>query len=195
MTRKRARELAIGLLGLFGPSRTREDARISVDVAQRIRIECAHTLKPLDRVVALFGKVQHQPGMQIFEDRVPFRPGQFVDMRDAGPAGKKRCGEIGDWPLHGLREMRARLRELVDLDRARGERQTRNAVGLVEGDHALGKLHGLLDLAAGQRHEERPLNQIGIGRVGAERRAIEGRGRRHIARGTRDAGRQIAAGM
>ena len=107
------------------------------------------------------------------------------------PGRDQRRGQIGDRAAHRLRDVLARRLILLLLQRAHAEHEPRDAMGLVELDDALGELDRLVDLAVDQDREERALEQHRILRVGAQRRAVIGRGRARIALGAGMARRQI----
>ena len=176
---------------------------VGFDRAQRIAVELVGAFEPLAGVFPVVRKVEDQPGMQILEDRVPFRPGEAVDGLDCRldlvravkrPSRKQGRGEIRDRPSHGLREMLTRGLILLLFDCADAEHQAGDPMAVVDLHDAIGELHGFIDLTVGQHRKECALQQFRILRVGFQRGAIIGRGRGGIALGTRFARREIIAG-
>ena len=125
--------------------------------------------------------------MQVLEDRVPVRSGEVVDCRDCAlavvgaihaPGREQRCGQIGDRSADRLREVAARSRILLVLERAHAEHQPRDAIVLVDLGHAIGEFDRLVDVAVDQEGQEGAVEQLAIVRIALERRAvIGGRGR------------------
>ena len=129
-------------------------------------------------------------GVQILEDRIPFRPGQLVDVGDrglgvagavGGPARQQRRHQVGDRPAHRLIDVDLGGRVFFLLQVARADHQPRHAVVLVDGQDAVGELYGLVDIAFGERGDEGAIEQFVVLRIGAKRRAIERRRRTRIA--------------
>jgi hypothetical protein len=71
--------------------------------------------------------------------------------------------------------------------------KTRDAVGLVDGQDLLGELHGVVDIALGNRGDEGAIQQLAVLGIGAQRGAIERGGGRRIALDAGMAGGEIAA--
>ena len=67
------------------------------------------------------------------------------------------------------------------LERTHAEHQPGDAVVLVDLDDPVGKPHRLLDVALGQHREEGALEQFGVLRIGAQRRAVIGGGGAGVA--------------
>ena len=75
-------------------------------------------------------------------------------------------------------ELRARGDVLAVADRARGEREPRQAVVGIAGDQPLGERKAVGDVAVGERRGEGALDEIEIARIGAQRLARKDRRRR-----------------
>ena len=85
-------------------------------------------------------------------------------------------------------------RVLLLLDGAHAQHQPRDAVVLVDLEHPVGEMDRLVDIAVGQHRQEGAVEQLGILRIGAQRRAVVG-GRRAASRSMVGmAGGQVAAG-
>ena len=141
--------------------------------------------------------------MQVLEDRVPFRTGQLVDIGDGGlgvagavtgPARQQRRDQIGDRPADGLVDVELRGRIFLLFQVAHADHQPGHAIGFVDGQDAVGELDGLVDIAIGERGDERAIEQFIVLRIGAKRRAIECRRRVGVPLHAGMTGGQIAAG-
>ena len=141
--------------------------------------------------------------MEILEDRIPFRTGQLVDAGDrrlgvaraiARPARQQRRDEIGDRSADRLVDVELRGRIFLLLEVAHADHETRDAVGLVDRQDAIGELDRLVDVAIGERGDEGAVEQFVVLRIGAQRRAIERRGRSRVALDAGVARGEIAAG-
>ena len=130
-------------------------------------------------------------------------PGQLVDIGDrrlgvagavARPARQQRRDQIGDRTADRLVDVDLRGRVFLLLEVAHADDETRDAVGLVQGQDAVGELDGLVDVAVGQRGDEGAVEQLVVLGIGAQRRAIERRSRSGVALDAGVARGQIAAG-
>ncbi len=124
--------------------------------------------------------------MQVLEDRIPFRTGQLVDSGDRGlgiaravarPARQQRRDQVGDRPADRLVDVELRGRVFLLLEVAHAHHQPRDAVGLVDGQDAVGELDRFVDVAIGERGDEGAVEQFVVLRIGAQRRAVERRSR------------------
>ena len=165
-------------------------------------VELVGPLETHAGVLFLARELEDHAGVQVLEDRVPFRPGQLVDIGDrglavagavAGPARQQRRHQIGDRSAHRLIDVGLRRGVFLLLEVAHADHQPRHAVGLVDGQDAVGELDGLVDIAVGQRGDEGAIEQFVVLRIGAKRRAIERRRRAGVALDAGVAGGEIAA--
>ena len=140
--------------------------------------------------------------MQVLEDRIPFRTGQLVDIGDGGfgvagavtgPARQQRRDQIRDRSANRLIDVQLRGRILLQLQIAHADDKPGNAIGFVYRQNAIGELHGLVDIAVGERRNERAIEQFVVLRIGAKRRAIERRRRIGVPLHAGVTGGQIAA--
>ncbi len=203
MTGQRLVESREDLERLVPVADPREVVAIGLHHAQRGGVELVGALQPLAGVLAMAGELEDQAGMHVLEDGVPFRAGQLVDgigrlpglararMR---PGREQRRREVRDRAAHRLRQFPPCVRILLVLDRAHAEHEPRDAVGLVDLDHALGKLDRLVDLAVGQHRQEGAAEKLVVARIAAQRRAVVARGRRGVALSAGMTGGEVAAG-
>src|SRR5262249_40263488 len=104
----------------------------------------------------------------------------------------RRC-EVGDRSADRLGELAARGRILLLLERAHPKDEPRDAIVLVDLQHALGKLHPFINLAIGQHRQEGAAEQLVVAGSAAQRGAVTRRGGRGVALTTRVASGEIAA--
>ncbi len=83
---------------------------------------------------------------------------------------------------------------MFQLELANADHEMRNLVGVIDVEHPLGKLAGLIDIAVGEHGEERAAQQIRIARIELQHIHVIGGGGRGIALGAGMARGQIAAG-
>ena len=140
--------------------------------------------------------------MQILEDRIAFGAGELVDAvgrqlglgrRRLRPRRQQRGGEIGDRRADRLGEVPARGRILLLLDRAHAKHQPRDAIGLVDLQHAFGELDGFVDLAIGEHRQEGAAEQLAVAGIAPQRGSVVGGGRGRVTLPERVAGGEIAA--
>ncbi|MHC2896412.1 hypothetical protein ACVIU4_007566 [Bradyrhizobium barranii subsp. barranii] len=87
-----------------------------------------------------------------------------------------------------------RGRVFLHLEIVHPDDETRDAVGLIDGQDALGELDRLVDVTVGNRRDEGAIEQLVVLGIGAEGRTVEGGGRGRIALDAGVAGSEIAAG-
>ncbi len=203
MARQRFVESGKDLQRLGGVALPREKTAVALHHSQRRRIELVGALVAFARFLPLVGKVEDQRRMQILEDGVPVGAGELVDgigreLRLArarhGPGRQQRGGKVGDGPADRQGELAASERILLVLDRAHPEHEPRDAVGLVDLQHAFGQPDRLVHLAVGEHGEEGAPEQFAVAGIAAQRRAIIGSGGGGITLAAGVAGGQIAAG-
>ena len=207
LDQRMARELLVEGLVDAGCRRlvlvARQPARIGVGHPQHGIVELVGALQTNAGVLFLAGQFEDHAGVQVLEDRVPFRTGQLVDIGDGGlavagavtgPARQQRRDQIGDRPADGLVDVELRGRIFLLFQVAHADHQPRHAIGFVDGEDAIGKLDGLVDIAIGERGNERAIEQFIVLRIGAKRRAIECRRRVGVPLHAGMTGGQIAAG-
>ena len=140
--------------------------------------------------------------MQVLEDRIPFRTGQLVDVGDrrlgvagavAGPARQQRRDQIGDRSANRLVDVELGGGVFLLLQIAHADHEAGDAIGFVDRQNAVGELDGLVDIAIRERGDEGAIQQFVVLRIGAKRRAIEGRRRTGVALHAGMTGGQIAA--
>ena len=83
---------------------------------------------------------------------------------------------------------------MLELELANADHQMRDLVGAIDVEHALGKLGGLVDIAAGEHGEEGAAQQIRIARIELQHVHVIGGGGSGIALGIGVARGKIAAG-
>jgi hypothetical protein len=180
----------------------RQPARIVVGHAQHGIVELVGPLQPHAGVLFLAREFEDHAGVQVLEDRIPFRTGQLVDIGDrrlgvagavAGPARQQRRDQIRDRPADRLVDVGLRARVFLLLQIAHADHQPGHAIGFVDRQNAVGELDGLVDIAVRERGDERPIEQFVVLRIGAKRRAIERRRRTGVPLDAGMAGGQIAA--
>ena len=141
--------------------------------------------------------------MHVLEQRIPLRAGQLVDIGDraldvvgavAGPARNQRRDQIGDRSADRLVDVDLGSGVFLLLEVADADHEAGDAIGLVDGQDAVGKLHRLVDIAVGERGDEGTVEQFVVLGIGAQRRTIERRRRIRIAFDAGVTGGQIAAG-
>ena len=168
----------------------RHPARIGVGHPQRGIVEFVGALQTHAGIFFLAREFEDHAGVQILEDRIPFRSGQLVDVGDrglgvagavGGPARQQRRHQIGDRSAHRLIDVDLGGRVFLLLQVARADHQPRHAVVLVDGQDAVGELYGLVDIAFGERGDEGAIEQLVVFRIGAKCGAIERRRRTRIA--------------
>ena len=168
----------------------RQPARIGVGHAQHRIVELVGALEPRAGILVLVGCLQNHTGVEILEDRIPFRAGQLVDIGDrrlgiaravARPARQQRRHQVGDRSADRLVDVDLRGRIFLQLEVAHADDQPRDAVRLVHRQDAIGKLDRFIDVAIGKRGDEGAIQQLIVLRIGAQRGAIEGRGGSGVA--------------
>ena len=141
--------------------------------------------------------------MQVLEDRIPLGARELVDAGRGGlhvararlrPAREQHRHEIGDRSAHRLIDVLLRGRVVLLLQRAHADHEARDAVGLVGLQDLFRELHRLVDVAVGERGDERAVEQLGVLRILTQRGAIERGGGAGVALGVRMARGQIVAG-
>ena len=137
-------------------------------------------------------KIEYQSGpdslsMVSIETRVSPEPASA--QADNSVAVRSVTGPRTDW-----RKILPRGGIVFLLERAHADDETGDAVGAVDLQQPVGKLAGLIDVAAGEHGEKGAAEQIGIFRIGLEHVEVIGRGCGGIALGAGMAGRQIIAG-
>ena len=181
----------------------RQPARIGVGHAQHRIVELVGALEPRAGILVLARDLEDHAGVEILEDRIPFRAGQLVDTGDrrlgiaravARPARQQRRHQVGDRPADRLVDVELRGRIFLLLEVAHADHQPRDAVRLVHRQDAIGKLDRFIDVAIGQRGDEGAVQQFVVLRIGAQRGAIECRGGSGVALDAGVARGQIAAG-
>ena len=168
----------------------RHPARVGVGHPQRGIVELVGPLETRAGILFLACEFEDHAGVQILEDRIPFRPGQLVDVGDrglgvagaiAGPARQQRRDQIGDRSAHRLIDVDLRRGVFLLLQVARADHEPRHAVALVNGQDTVGELHGLVDIAFRKRGDEGAIEQFVVFRIGAKCGAVERRRRTRIA--------------
>ena len=187
-----------GIVALAG-----QEAAVTLHHAERSRIELVGALEALGGFFPLAGDVEQQRGVQVLEQGVPVGTGELVDRIGRSlrlgrachrPGRQQRRREVGDRPADRLGELAARHRILLLLDRAHPDDEASDAIGLVDQQHALGKLDRVLDLAIGEHRQEGAAEQLVVTGIAAQSGAIVGRGRGGILLAAGVAGGQVAAG-
>ena len=180
----------------------RQPASVGFGDAQHGIIELVGTLEAGAGVLFLAREVEHHAGVQVLEDRIPLRAGELVDAGDGrlgvagaidGPAGQQRCHQVGDRPADRLVDIQLRGGIFLQLEILHADDETRDPVGFIDGEDALGKLDGLVDVAVSDRGDERPIQQLIVLRIAAQRREIKGRRGVGVALDAGVTGGQIAA--
>ena len=180
----------------------RQPARIVVGHAQHGIVELVGPLQAHAGVLFLAREFEDHAGVQILEDRIPFRTGQLVDIGDrrlgvagavAGPARQQRRHQIGDRPANRLIDVGCAAGVFLQLQIAHADHQPGHAIGFVDRQDAVGELDGLVDIAVRERGDEGAIEQFVVLRIGAKRRAIERRRRTGVPLHAGMAGGQIAA--
>ena len=181
----------------------RQPARIIVGHAQHAVVELVGPLQPHAGVLFLAREFEDHAGMQVLEERIPFRAGQLVDIGDrrlavagavAGPARQQRRHQVRDRPADRLVDVGLRGRVFLQFQVAHADHQARDAIGFVDRQDAVGELDGLVDIAVGERRNEGAVQKFVVLRIDAKRRTIEGRGRGRVALHAGMTRGQIAAG-
>ena len=112
----------------------------------------------------------------------------------AGPARQQRRHQIGDRSADRLVDVDLRGGVFLLLQIAHADHEAGDAVGLVDGQDAVGELDRLVDVAVGERGDEGAVEQFVVLRIGAQRRTVKRRGRSGVALDAGVTGGQIAAG-
>ncbi|MGY3108927.1 hypothetical protein ACVWW7_005554 [Bradyrhizobium sp. LM6.9] len=181
----------------------RQPARIGLGDTQHGIVQFVGALEPGAGVLLLAGELEDHAGVEVLEQRIPFRTGQLVDGRDTalgiartigGPARQQRGDEIGDRTADRLVDVGLRGRVLLELEIVHADDEARDAVGLVDGEDALGELDGFVDVTVGDRRDEGAVEQLVVLRVGAQSGAVERGGGGSVALDAGVAGGEIAAG-
>ena len=84
-------------------------------------------------------------------------------------------------PRTDLREIAARARIMLALERVHAEHQARDTIVVVCFENALGKFHRLVDIAADQQRQECAVEQLAVLRIALERGPVIGGGGERIA--------------
>ena len=201
-----ARQLLVERLIDCGRSRidlvARQPARIALGHAQHGIIELVGALEPGAGVLFLAGEFEDHAGVQILEQRIPFRAGQLVDIGDrrlgvagavAGPTRQQRRHQVGDRPADRLVDVELRGGIFLQLDVLDADHKARHAIGLVDRENPVGELDRLVDIAFGDRGDEGAIQKLVVLRIGAQRRTVKGRRRGCVALHAGMAGGEIAA--
>ena len=147
--------------------------------------------------------LEDHAGVEILEDRIPFRAGQLVDTCNrrlgiaravARPTRQQRRHQVGNRPADRLVDVELRGGIFLLLEVTHADDQPRNAVRLVHRQDAIGKLDRFIDVAIGQRRDKGAVQEFVVLGIGAQRRAIECRGGSGVALDAGVARGQIAAG-
>ncbi len=180
----------------------RKPARVIVGDPQHGIVELVGPLQPHAGIFFLAREFEDHGRVQVLEQRIPFRPGQLVDVGDrrlgvaaaiGGPARQQRRDQVGDRPADRLIDVELRAGVFLQLQVTHADHQTSDPVGLVDGQDLVGEFYRLVDIAVGDRRNERAIEQFVVLRVGAKRRTVERRGRRGVALDAGMTGSQIAA--
>ena len=181
----------------------RQPARIGIGHPQHGIVELVGPLQTHAGVFFLACEFQDHAGMQILEDRIPLRPGQLVDVGDrrfgvagavAGPARQQRRHQVGDRSADRLIDVDLRGGIFLLFQIAHADHEAGDAIGFVDRQNPVGELDRLVDVAVGERGDERAIEQFVVLRIAAQRRAVERRGRGGVALDAGVPGGQIAAG-
>ncbi|MEY9659941.1 hypothetical protein ABH980_006948 [Bradyrhizobium ottawaense] len=111
-----------------------------------------------------------------------------------GPTRQQRGDEIGDRTADRLVDVGLRGCVLLHLEIMHADDETRDAVGLVDGEDALGELDRFVDVAVGDRRDEGAVEQLVVLGIGAQGRAVERSGGGRVALDAGMAGGEIATG-
>src|SRR5581483_493444 len=106
----------------------------------------------------------------------------------------QRRDEVGDRTSDRLVDVELRGAVFFLFQILNAYDETRDAVGLVDGQDLLGELDRLIDVAVGNRGDEGAIEQFAVLGIGAQRGAIERGGGGRIALDAGVAGGKIAAG-
>ena len=162
-----------------------EEAGVDVDETQSVLVGFVGRLEPAFGLEAVAEQVGDQAGVIVAEHRearladVVERIERMSLIADAGvgPRGQQRRRHV--MRLAGLAggELGAGGDILPVGDRARAERESRQAVVRIAGDQPLGERKAVGDVAAGERGGEGALDEIDVARIAAQRLArIDGGG-------------------
>ena len=133
---------------------------MGVGYAQHGIVELVGPLEARAGVLFLAREFEDHAGVQVLEDRIPFRTGQLVDVGDrglgvagavTGPARQQRRHQIGDRPANRLIDVQLRGRIFLQLQIAHADHQPGDAIGFVDRQNAVGELDGLVDIAIRER--------------------------------------------
>ena len=162
-----------------------EEARVDVDQTQRVLVGVVCRLEPALGFEAVAEQIGDQAGVVVAEHRKV----RFVDVVErvdrtpliagAGvtPRGQQRRRQVVRFAGFAGGELGAGGDELSVGDRARPQREPRQAIGGVAGDQPLGERKAVGHVAVGERGGEGALDQVGVARIAAQRLArIDGGG-------------------
>ena len=111
----------------------RQPAGIVIGDAEHGIVELVGALKASTGVLFLAGELEDHAGVQILEQRIPFRASQLVDIGDrrlgvagavGGPARQQRRHQIGDRPADRLVDVELRSGIFLQLDVLNADDQT-----------------------------------------------------------------------
>ena len=153
-----------------------EEAGIDVGQAQRVLVGFVGRLEPALGFEAVAEQVGDQAGVIVAEHRqarfanAVERVERMPLIADAGvaPRGQQRGRHVMRLAGFAGGELGAGGDVLPVGDRARAERQARQAVVGIAGDQPLGERKAVGDVAVGERGGEGALDQVGVARIAAQ---------------------------
>ena len=178
-------EIGEDRLGRVDLAVTDEKAGVDVDDAQGVLVGLIGRLEPALGFEAVAEQVGDQAGVIVAEHRkarlvnVVERVERVPLIADAGvaPRGQQRGRHVMRLAGFAGGELGAGGEVLPVGDRARAERQARQAVVGIAGDQPLGERKTVGDVAVGERGGEGALDEVGVARIAAQSLArIDGGG-------------------
>ena len=125
----------------------RQPARISIGHAQHGIVELVGPLEARAGILFLAREFEDHAGVQILEDRIPFRTGQLVDIGDrrfgvagaiTGPARQQRRHQIRDRSADRLIDVELRGRVFLLFQIAHADDQPGDPIGFVHRQNPVG---------------------------------------------------------
>jgi hypothetical protein len=177
--------------------------RIGFRDAQRRVVELVGALQPDAGVLLLAREIENHAGVEILEQRIPFRPLQLVDAGDRRlgiaravlrPSRQQGGHQVGDRSAHRLVDVLLGRGVLLQLQPMHADDEPRDAVVLVDREDAIRELDRLVDIALGERRDEGAVEQLVVFRIRAQRRMVERRSRGGVTFHAGVARGQVAAG-